>query len=88
MGMTWYHMVGAWVLAWTALVVVSQRNWAVSWLALGLMAAHIADWAVKAAKNAMRRTYIDPTGKAVFITGEFNTLSTLFCPIYPCPVFS
>ncbi|XP_069192407.1 LOW QUALITY PROTEIN: 17-beta-hydroxysteroid dehydrogenase type 6 [Procambarus clarkii] len=69
MGMTWYHMVGAWVLAWTALVVVSQRNWAVSWLALGLMAAHIADWAVKAAKNAMRRTYIDPTGKAVFITG-------------------
>lgn len=67
--MTWYHMVGAWVLAWVALVVMSQRNWAVSWLALGLMAAHIADWAMKAAKNAMRRTYIDPAGKAVFITG-------------------
>ncbi|KAK8753854.1 hypothetical protein OTU49_017301, partial [Cherax quadricarinatus] len=69
MTMTWYHMVGAWVLAWVALVVMSQRNWAVSWLALGLMAAHIADWAMKAAKNAMRRTYIDPAGKAVFITG-------------------
>ncbi|KAG7175094.1 short-chain dehydrogenase/reductase family 9C member 7-like [Homarus americanus] len=69
MSMRFYHMVGAWVLAWAALLVVSQRSWAVSCLALGLMAAHIADWVMKAAKNAMRRTCIDPTGKAIFITG-------------------
>ncbi|XP_042856171.1 short-chain dehydrogenase/reductase family 9C member 7-like [Penaeus japonicus] len=69
MGMTWYHMVAAWLLAWVALVIVSQRSWAVSWLALGLMAAHIGDWAMKAAMNAMPRTNIDGNGKAVLITG-------------------
>lgn len=69
MGMTWYHMVGTWVFMWVALVVVSQRSWAVSWLALGLMAAHIADWAIKAARNAMKRSCIDSSNKAVFITG-------------------
>lgn len=70
--MTWYHMLAAWLLAWVALVIVSQRSWAVSWLALGLMAAHIGDWAMKAAMNAMPRKNIDGNGKAVFITGEFR----------------
>ncbi|KAK7068739.1 hypothetical protein SK128_026624 [Halocaridina rubra] len=66
---TWYHMIGAWLGAWMALVIVSQRSWAVSWLALGLMAAHIADWLIKAANNAMPRKTIDPQNKAVLITG-------------------
>ncbi|XP_068210653.1 17-beta-hydroxysteroid dehydrogenase type 6-like [Palaemon carinicauda] len=69
MGMTLYHMVGAWILAWAALIIVSLRSWAVSWLALGLMAAHLADWVLKAARNAMPRKTIDSKNKAVFITG-------------------
>lgn len=64
-----YYLAGVWVVAWACLVVVSQRSWAVSWLALGLVAAHIADWLMKGAKNAMKRTIIDANGKAVFITG-------------------
>lgn len=80
MGMTWYHMVAAWLLAWVALVIVSQRSWAVSWLALGLMAAHIGDWAMKAAMNAMPRKNIDGNGKAVLITGEFRSGSLDLLP--------
>ncbi|KAG0719192.1 D-beta-hydroxybutyrate dehydrogenase, mitochondrial [Chionoecetes opilio] len=57
------------MVAWAVLVVVSQRSWAVSWLALGLVAAHIADWVLKGARNAMKRTQVDAQGKAVFITG-------------------
>lgn len=49
--------------------MVSQRSWVVPVLALGLVAAHVADWLLKAARNAMKRTTMDPTGKAVFITG-------------------
>lgn len=82
MGMTWYHMVAAWLLAWVALVIVSQRSWAVSWLALGLMAAHIGDWAMKAAMNAMPRKNIDGNGKAVLITGEFRAGASICYPVH------
>lgn len=77
MGMTWYHMVGAWVTAWVVLVVMSQRSGAVSMLALGLVAAHIADWCMKATRNAMRRKNIDPKGKAVLVTGQSISQSTM-----------
>ncbi|KAK4288505.1 hypothetical protein Pmani_038464 [Petrolisthes manimaculis] len=46
-----------------------DRSGAVSMLALGLVAAHIADWCMKATRNAMRRNNIDPKGKAVLVTG-------------------
>lgn len=69
MKQAWYYLAGTWAVAWACLVVVSQRSWAVSYLALGLVAAHIADWLMKGAQNAMKRVTMDSKGKAVFITG-------------------
>lgn len=78
MANSWYRMLGVWLAVWAALELVAQHSWALGVLALGLMAAHIADCILKGLQNTRQRKNMqDLATKAVFVTGEFFHFSNI-----------
>lgn len=83
MGYTWYGVVAVWAAVWACLILVAQHSWALGVLAIGLVAAHLAEWILKGIQNTRPRINIkDTSSKAVFVTGcdtgfGFELASTL-----------
>uniref|UniRef100_A0A6A7G7M0 Estradiol 17-beta-dehydrogenase 2-like n=3 Tax=Hirondellea gigas TaxID=1518452 RepID=A0A6A7G7M0_9CRUS len=70
MGYSWYTAIGVWIAVWAALILVSLHSWALGVMAIGLVAAHLAEWILKGIQNTRQRVNIkDVSSKAVFVTG-------------------